>query len=57
MHSRARVSLRNEAKRKGRHTGEFSGVEWNSIESAGMQLGVWKGTTAGLVVDDDVCLV
>lgn len=23
MHSRARVTLRNEAKRKGRHTGEF----------------------------------
>lgn len=26
VHSRARVTLRNEAKRKGRHTGEFSSV-------------------------------
>jgi large subunit ribosomal protein L19e len=31
VHSRARVTLRNEAKRKGRHTGEFFGrscSEW-----------------------------
>ena len=26
VHSRARVSLRNEAKRKGRHTGKFSSI-------------------------------
>ena len=30
VHSRARVTLRNEAKRKGRHTGTFSSIliEW-----------------------------
>jgi large subunit ribosomal protein L19e len=27
VHSRARVSLRNEAKRKGRHTGKFLGFQ------------------------------
>ena len=37
VHSRARVTLRNEAKRKGRHTGEY-----RNLIVLCMQLGKWS---------------
>ena len=43
VHSRARVTLRNEAKRKGRHTGEY-----RNLIVLCMQLGKWSSRPHGI---------